>query len=93
MVECIRDFCILTTFNSYDIYISDNAYDYENLSDQILQCINLIERTFADYNIDKNLNNTYISLNLIYGNKMVNLEFTKKSQEEITSQIFDALYK
>lgn len=93
MVECIRNFCILDTFGSNDIYISKKSYDYETLSEKILECINLIELMFYDYKIDEKLNSIYILLNFIYGNKTFTLEFTKESQEKIISQILDALQK
>ncbi len=93
MAESIRDFCILATFGSYDVHVPESPHNYERLSGEILECMDLIEKTFSNYNIDKNLNGIYISINLIYDGRTVESEFTPRPREEITSQIMDALRK
>lgn len=91
MVECIRNYCVLNTWDSYDVYLSENEYDIDKLTGQILSCLSEIEYMFEHYDIDKDLNVIYVPINLIYKNRTVHAEFSDFNSNQIKSKIIDAI--
>jgi len=91
MVECIQNYCVLNMWSSYDVYLSDSMHDIDELSDQILGCLNEIESMFEHYGIDKDLNVIYVPINLIYGNRTVYAEFSDFDRDQILSKILNVI--